>query len=152
MGHRANCGNTRLPPVHDDPVRGCNRWTYNPGADLGVRSVVDWHVKSAHNIPGFEPPDPLRRFRAPLSGADIHRLHYANPSPATAALAWELARERWMLCNIRNSVIAIAKLPKTPLRTQVYLLRLGAAMLSEPGVAEDVERQNNRDRMVHRGS
>lgn len=156
MGAKANCCHPRLGPIHDAPETGCKRWTFSPSADRAIWTCEDWHVNASRDIPGFNEA-PTGQFRRPLSSADIRAL-YDNPGDtwgdvraALAALAWEIGRERDFHRRLRVALLALAREPKTPMQTRVYLLRLAQRLLEDPGVREEVERESLLDAIRHRG-
>lgn len=148
MGLKANCGNHRLPPIHDRPESGCNRWAYDPAASRDIWTVEDWHVHSSKDVPGYRTAQP-NAFRSPLTPVKIHELHSQHPSPATVALAWEIARLHDVLVRIQEALLELRK-GKMPLSTKVHLRRLAERLIDEPGVRQAIEKAEAHDRMVHR--
>lgn len=149
MGARANCGNRRLSPIHDNPAAGCNRWAFDPTANREIWTVEDWHVHASQEIPGFAPP-PLNRFRPALVSAALHDLHAAHPSPGTVAMAWEIARLHNVLTRVRSALLELRK-DKMSMTSRVHLRRMAERLLEEPGVREAIEREEMQDQIQHRG-
>lgn len=149
----ANCGHHRLPPVHKQPRHGCTRWAFNRTADPDIRTVEDWHVRASRDVPGFRlQPDPGIAYRPPLAGADVHRLYYRDPSPASKAMAWEIARQRDLVLRLRDALIELARHPKAAPVLRVYLRRLVEHLADEPCVVERVLAEDARLRATHRSS
>lgn len=149
MGTRAACNNRRLPPIHDAPAAGCNRWAYDPSANRDIWTVEDWHVHASKAVPGFLEV-PQSKFRAPLTGPQIHEAHDAHPSPTTVAFAWELARTDDLLLRLYYALLELAK-GKMPLSAKVHLRRLAQHLLAEPRIRAAIEREAVRDQITHRG-
>lgn len=156
-GARTECGHPRQGPSHDAPEKGCTRWGYTPDADRDIWTCEDWHVQMSREIPGWTDA-PLWRYKAPLSGVDVRDIYeqqyhtWQEARLALGQLAWEIGRERDFKIRIRETLLALAKQPKTPMVTRVHLRRLALRLMEDPGVREEFERRVAADAQTQRDS